>query len=95
MPMKKEADPQSPAAHHFVLTVPTSKLLTQAVLPQLLTKESDPAPFLVGTYTFKELPRNIVFNGKEMRLSFKPSTHYSFVTAVFTKSEVCPKIQYC
>lgn len=86
VPMKKETD--LPINNRYVPSVPSSKLLNHAVSPQVLTHESPPTPFLVGTYKFTKLPRSITFSGNEMRLSFKPKTHYSFVTAVFTKAEV-------
>ncbi len=90
VPVRKEIDPIT-SGHHFVPVVPSSKLLTQSVQPQSISKDSDPAPLLVGTYALKLLPRTIVFNGQDMRISFVPNTHYSFVTAVFTQSMVCAK----
>ena len=86
VPMKKETE--LPLNNKFIPLVPSSKLLKHAVSPQVLTHESAPTPFLVGTYQFRKLPNSITFNGNEMRLSFKPKTHYSFITAVFTKAEV-------
>lgn len=86
VPMKEETD--IPINSRFIPLVQSSKLLKHAVSPQVLTHESSPTPFLVGTYQFRKLPKSIVFNGNEMRLSFKPKTHYSFITAVFTKAEV-------
>lgn len=89
MPVTKDTSSTTVATdRHFVPTVSTSKLLTVAILPQLLNHKSNPAPFLVGTYSYKDLPRTITFTGKEMRSSFKTNTHYSFITAVFSKSEV-------
>ncbi len=90
MPVRNEMDPIT-SGYHFVPVVPSSKLLAAQSAPHTLSKDSDPIPLLVGTFDFKLLPKTLVFNGQDMRLSFRPNTHYSFVTVVFTKSMVCAK----
>ncbi len=89
VPTTKELDPIT-GSHHFVPVMRSAKLLAQADLPLSLAKKHKPAPFLVRTYTVKNLPATIVFDGKKMslRLSFKPNTYYTFVVAVFSNATV-------
>ncbi len=87
MPTVQAPDPVS-GGHHFVPVMQSPQLLSQASPPHMVFEGTKPMSFLVGTYTVQNLPAIIVFNGQNMRQSFKPNTYYTFVVAVFAKAMV-------
>lgn len=83
--VKKENDPQGAP---FTPVIPLNLLISSAVTSELVDETTDPVPFIVGSYKSNKLPKHITFDGKAMKKSFKPKTHYSIVVAAFSSTKV-------
>ena len=83
VPMKR----LSSGRKDFAPELPVKLLNSKAVSAHLVTRVSDPLPFVVEKYSAEKLPEELRFDGKWMREAFKSGMFYSFVVAAFTKTQ--------
>lgn len=67
--------------------VPIKNLLAKALSSKMVTKVSQPLPFVVSSFGPADIPINYNF-GYEWRSVFKQKKHYSVVLAAFTEGRV-------